>query len=1221
SYFKKHLNKGAQFPEFKNEIISITKKIYESTIAFWNETTRIEQWYREKQGIFRADYSDAIGSLGDLYFSNLREKLASARTFNELIENIPSFTDITNQLRQLTVNFDAFIEKFYYTFYLLYLPGMSGQKDRLLRDINFFLAKIVSEIDLNEVFDFLDMIFEMFQEFRNDHASPVLDCISTLGKKIIDLDDSDDKFRVNYFEKKLINFGFEFPGIVYVDEDWKTHVNENHLKNIRVWVEILKYASSIPEKLLSALIVNLRLGGVYISDTDLFQRDITNILNSNIAPFYKKVKQLSYIFPVYFNEIGAEGEIRQVTTSIDELSQRNDRLIHFLRKQVHIEGNNKLIDLTRKIFNFWYDGRLEALEQTFPQDVYESIDINGRWFVGIHQIVKAVCEKQDCRPEKFLDLEESELDKILGDISDKDETDKKRFKYICRLYRLLREKYSFDTVDIISILQKSNFLDNQEIDKFKTCLTNQSYSAALKMVFKFMGQLKEIILDPVQTEGWENIYYKRHVAFGIPSMYGVYREKKFEAMGLIFRLERLASRLIDEIIDKTNLHYISATTLRHIFKVLKLFQEGMELDGISNQEFNSNIQMFKHSLTSATFSLSQYTNIFEFMAESIREIISEYFIRSYEYPLNIIIPQLFFCDKDISEKEKNTTCLKKSEEFNRDMIANCFFLQRLDNFISSILNTLHNMVDNYGPEIINNIMSYNSHLIVSPFYKKTNLVDNKIFLGEKGYFLKKLFLAGVPVPQGFVITTEVFRRRNAIYKHPYLNEELDNIILKHVNELGEKSGRRYGDPQNPLLLSVRAGGAMSMPGAMDTFTNVGMNDEIAEQLSLSPGFAWASWDSYRRFLQNWGMAHDIHRDVFDKVISDFKQKYSLKFKSDLTPEQMRQVAIAYKKVLEDGNVQFEQDPMLQLKKTILVVFDSWSSKRARVYREHLRVSDEWGTAVIVQKMVYGNLNKRSGSGVLFTHNPKRGRPGVHLFGDFTLCSQGEDIVSGLVHAMPVGKTQRKQLKLSTISLQEAFPDIYKRIYDIAKDIIENHGFSHQEIEFTFESENPEDLYILQARNQNIKPDKYINVFNYPKEEMNFMGRGIGIGGGALNGVLVFDDEDLKYFPEKNPDTHAILARPDTVPDDIGMIFKCDGLITARGGVTSHAAVTATKIGKVCVVNCTDMIVNELKKELVIKGNILKAGDEIAIDGNLGYIYRGHYPIENTEIVYDRINKY
>ena len=337
AFFKKHLRKSAHINDFKEEIYSLTKEVLEVNINFWQETTKIEQWYRENENIFHRDYTTVIAQLGSEYFSDLQHKLKGSDTFDALVENVPSYGDIANNLRQLSDKFDKFIERFYYTFYLLYLPGMSGLKDRLIRDINFLLARVVGEIDLNEIFGFLDKIFDMFSVFRRDHTSPILNCIATLGKKIIDVDDSEDQFRVNYFEKKLIDFGFEFPGIVFVDKDWKTHVNKNHLKNIRVWLDILKYGSSILEKLLSALIANLRLGGVYISDTDLFQRDITNILNSNISPFYKKVKQLSFIFPVYFNEIGAEGEIRHVTTSMDELSHRNDRLIHFLRKQVHIE--------------------------------------------------------------------------------------------------------------------------------------------------------------------------------------------------------------------------------------------------------------------------------------------------------------------------------------------------------------------------------------------------------------------------------------------------------------------------------------------------------------------------------------------------------------------------------------------------------------------------------------------------------------------------------------------------------------------------------------------------------------------------------------------------------------------------------------------------------------------------------------------------------------------
>ena len=1221
AFFKKHLRKTAHLDDFRDEIFRLTKEVLEININFWQETTKIEQWYLENETIFHGDYKKVIAQLGHEYFAGLQEKLKTSDTFDALIENIPSYGDIANNFRQLSDGFDKFIEKFYYTFYLLYLPGMSGLKDRLIRDINYLLASVVGEIDLREIFGFLDKIFDMFRVFRPDHTSPILNCIATLGKKIIDIDDSEDKFRVNYFEKKLIDFGFEFPGIVYVDKDWKTHVNENHLKNIRVWVEILKYGSSIPEKLLSALIVNLRLGGVYISDTDLFQRDITNILNSNISPFYKKVKQLSYIFPVYFNEIGAEGEIRHVTTSMDELSHRNDRLIHFLRKQVHIEGNNTLIDLTRKIFNFWYDSNLETLQSGFPKDVYDSIDLKGRWFLPIHTLLKGLCEKQGCKPETFLNMEQAELAQVLASVPEENELDGKRLLYICRLYALLREKYSFDTVNVVSILERYNFLNNDEVSDFRVCMEKKDHSAALKKVFLYMGKLKQTILNPEHSEAWESIYHKRHVAFGIPSMYGVYRETKFEAMGLIFRLERVAANLMDNIIGHINLNYISATSLQRIYRVLEYFKDGMALDGISNEGFNSNLQMLRYSLTSSTFSLGQYTNIFEFMAERIREIINEYFIRSYEYPLNVIVPQLFMKKPGFSGEEKNRILLQKTEEFNREMISNCFLLQKFDGFISGILRTLHNMVDNFSPDIINSIMRYNPDLIVSPFNKKSPKMDNKVFLGDKGFFLKKLYGAGLPVPPAFILTTEVFRERHAIYKHPQLKDELDEKIRFQISKLEKLCSREFGHPENPLLLSVRSGAAVSMPGAMVTFINVGMNDEIAEQLSKEPGFGWAAWDSYRRLLQNWGMANRIQRDVFDEVISDHKQKYRVKSKTGLSVEQMKALAFAYKNVLEAHHEEFEQDPIRQLEKAISIVFDSWSYEQAKVYREYLKVSADWGTSVIVQQMVFGNRSETSGSGVVFTHNPTRGRPGVHLFGDFNLRSQGEDIVSGLVHSLPVGKTQRKQLKLEGTSLQEAFPGIYKRIYGIAKELVENLGFAHQEIEFTFESEKPEDLYILQVRNQNIRCDTQVKVFESKMEDMALVGRGIGIGGGVLSGILAFGDDDLALFAGKYPGKKTILVRPDTVPDDIGMIFKCDGLLTARGGVTSHAAVTATKIGKICIVNCADLFVNEAKKECTIGGNLFKVGDDISIDGHHGNIYRGSYAIKTTEIVYDTRSKY
>ena len=334
-------------------------------------------------------------------------------------------------------------------------------------------------------------------------------------------------------------------------------------------------------------------------------------------------------------------------------------------------------------------------------------------------------------------------------------------------------------------------------------------------------------------------------------------------------------------------------------------------------------------------------------------------------------------------------------------------------------------------------------------------------------------------------------------------------------------------------------------------------------------------------------------------------------KVDFKSDDMRSVALAYQNVLEKIGVGLEQDLFKQLVSTINIVFESWSSERAFVYRKHLQISDNWGTAVIVQQMIFGNLNDHSGTGVVFTQNPKRGRPGVHLYGDFTTRSQGEDIVAGLVKPMPVSETQRKQAELTGPSLQTLYPAIYKRLFDLASDLTENYGYSPQEIEFTFESDRPEDLYILQTRDQELHIGQEATVFLQAPDEMRLMGRGIGIGGGAMNGLAAFDEKDIELLRKIKPSQHVILIRPDTVPDDIGMIFACNGLLTARGGATSHAAVTAVRLGKTCVVNCTNLIVNETDKSCTIEDKRIASGDEISIDGTLGNIYLGHYPLELT----------
>jgi len=1210
-FFNRYLTDVSELTLCKTQILETNLSIYKKNIEYWEKTTKIENWIVSHSDIITIKHSIITNELGKPWFNKQRKKLDKITNWKILVKEVPDYDKVADKFANEVSLFETFIEKFYYSFYLLQLEGMESHKERIIWNLNSMLKQTIEEVDKNNMIPFIDKIFEFCNGLRNGHTSSVLDILLTLGKKIIDIDDSDDFKLIHHFEDKVIVFGFETPGIVYVNEDWQLSVNDNHIKNIGVWLELIEYSQMEMEKLLSVLIVNLRLGGIFLSDTDLFQREITKILNSNIAPFYKKVKQLTRIFPVYFNEIGAEGEIRKVTTSMDEISHRKDKLIHFLRKQVHTESNNTLIGLTKQIFNFWYDGNLESIKHMLPKNVYDSIDKKSEYYAPVHDIVTEMCSINSSSPDQLLAINENEFENLLSKLSSTNERDILRLRDMRMLYAYLKEKYSFETVDITTVLKRYSYISNTDIEKFKLALSDDDYKSSLKLIYSFMNHLKEIIFNPKTSQGWENIYHKRHIAIGIPSMYGTYREPKFEALGLTFRLENVATRLMENVVDQINLNYISAKTLNDIYGILDFFREGLELDGITNQSFNSNLLMLKYSLRSQSLSFDQYINIFQFIAEDVKRIIIKYFLKSYELPLRIVIPQLFDKENKLSPEAEVNLVNKMSETFYRDVIAEAFLMQPLDNFIARILESLREMADNLQPSMIKEIMSYNPDLVIARLGKPNPQVDNQVFLGSKAYHLKNLRISGFPIPPGFVLTTEVFRKHKAIFEHPELRNEIYRLIRQHLGRVEKASKKEFGNVKNPLLLSVRSGTAISMPGAMDTLLNVGMNDEITESLSKKPGFAWSAWDSYRRLLQSWGMAFGLKRDEFDNVIESFKAKFNIDQKTEFSPKAMRDVAMAYKQTIKDNGIKFEEDVFNQLIITINLVFESWSSERAKVYREHLEIADEWGTAVVIQQMIFGNMHHKSGTGVLFTQDPTKDQQGVNLYGDFTFKSQGEDIVAGLVVPKPVSKHQ-KSSTLGKYSLEETCPEIYNKLNEMAIELTENLGYSHQEIEFTFESDKPEDLYILQTRDQDMALHQSVNVFKTSIDKMNLVGRGIGVGGSAMNGRVAFDMDDIIKLRKKYPKDDIILVRPDTVPDDIGMIFETNGLLTGKGGATSHAAVTAVRLGKTSVVNCTSLQVMEDEKQCILSENIFNAGDLICIDGHLGNVYKGNYTIENRQ---------
>ena len=399
---------------------------------------------------------------------------------------------------------------------------------------------------------------------------------------------------------------------------------------------------------------------------------------------------------------------------------------------------------------------------------------------------------------------------------------------------------------------------------------------------------------------------------------------------------------------------------------------------------------------------------------------------------------------------------------------------------------------------------------------------------------------------------------------------------------------------------------------MTTFVNVGLNDELVEAFARRPETSWAAWDSYRRFLQSWAMSYGIDRDFFDAIMTEFKSRYGVGQKLDFTADQMREIAFAYKSRARDHGVVFVDEPFAQVVACMRKVLESWDSAPARVYRQYIGVAEEWGTAVVMQRMVFGNLSRESGSGVTFTNNPLEPHSRqVRLFGDFAVRSQGEDLVGGLVFPWPISEAQRLgslTYRGTEHSLERDFPEIYQQLLAVARDLVGEREFDPQEIEFTFESPAASDLYILQKRSAVQEQTRDAAYFDTTSPNYGPpVAVGMGVAGGAYSGRVAINAEQIDRLLAEAPEEHIVLLRPDTVPEDIGMITRVEGILTARGGTTSHAAVTAKRLGKTAVVECVDLEVAEKAGVVRLAGHDVKVGDWVSIDGRTGNIFLGRIP--------------
>lgn len=503
--------------------------------------------------------------------------------------------------------------------------------------------------------------------------------------------------------------------------------------------------------------------------------------------------------------------------------------------------------------------------------------------------------------------------------------------------------------------------------------------------------------------------------------------------------------------------------------------------------------------------------------------------------------------------------------------------------------------------------------------------DMRNLLGGKGANLAEMTKIGLPVPFGFTITTEACNR---YYKeNQTVAEDIIESIYEKIEELETVAGKKFGSSENPLLVSVRSGAVISMPGMMDTILNLGLNDQSVEGLAALTEDRRFAMDSYRRFIQMFGdVVLEIPKAKFDKVFDGQKALKGVKFDVDLTAEDLEKVIEGYKQIVKEGiGKDFPQDPKVQLIEAVKAVFRSWNNDRAILYRKLNGISGSLGTAVNVQSMVFGNMGETSGTGVAFTRNPADGTK--KIFGEFLVNAQGEDVVAGVRTPLNIEK------------MAEAFPGPYEDFVKIAE-LLEKHYKDVQDMEFTIEKNK---LYMLQTRNgkrtaqaavkiavdmvdeglidretaiTRMEPEQIDQLLHpmFDKDELeaaNAVAGGLPASPGAACGKIYFTAEDAASAAEKGE--QVLLVREETSPEDLAGMVAAKGILTARGGMTSHAAVVARGMGKCCVAGCSDIHVNEETKSMTAGDKIYSEGDYISIDGSTGKVYEGKIKTVDPEV--------
>ena len=607
---------------------------------------------------------------------NLPDHIEIVKYYRGMPNKLVAAEEIFNKLEEdyeVPVHFFKENRKLLFLFKIMDTKGLYLIHEETLREVNRSLVQLIRQQSFEEIEEFLLTTFKLLKTNVKKYPHTSLQCIQVLGGEVFDRGNSR---MVEAFLWGVVRFGFQHASVVGVDENWQPLSNPAHLANIRVWLHLIMREPKWCSTLFSALIIHLKLSGTCVKDTDLFQRDITQLLNHPIEPIYNLSKQFTKLMPVFFNEIGSEGELRDVSTELDEIHKRKDLLIHFLRKQGHVESSNLIVDFIQAIILFWKSGDKIVLSSYIPEDVYSQIKGSGIYVDEQFVLSERFWQEMGIvEVEDLLVIDEDRISTFLQRQDDLSSGEVRRFELLIRMYKLLHKKYNLGFQQLRAEINRAVNDGFPEMEPLLSILERADTEECLDALLTSLEGLKEIILSEETFEAREDIYYKRHIAVDIPSVYGRYKERKFDALSLTYRLENLANIYLEKLPETVNLSIITQATFYNIVRCMKLYIRALSIDGITSRRLIAYLMMLENSIKIRRFSYTQYLDILRGMSEGVKDIIYAFYTNIHQNNLSIIIPQIG--EENILDKfsslydgdEMGSTIQRLSESFLRELIS------------------------------------------------------------------------------------------------------------------------------------------------------------------------------------------------------------------------------------------------------------------------------------------------------------------------------------------------------------------------------------------------------------------------------------------------------------------------------------------------------------------------------------------------------------------------